>query len=153
MLWKNVNALFFYQKFMNVTMLCGRIVVVKLKGLNRLQFPSELISPSFSDSPGLQDNVSDSLWSSRQEFLATDPEVRIWFPALSDFLASGRSGMGLYWKKSLSSTVMTWLRKSRSDLSQSRISADASFRHTLQSLSNFLGLFVYTFSHWRSHKF
>jgi hypothetical protein len=37
------------------------VVVVKLDGTNRLQFPSELASPSSSNGPGLQDNIFDSL--------------------------------------------------------------------------------------------
>jgi hypothetical protein len=39
-------------------------------------------------------------WS---EFLATDPEVRVWFPALSDFLSSSASGLG-----PLSTTEYNW---------------------------------------------
>jgi hypothetical protein len=34
------------------------------------------------------------LWSSGQEFLATDPEARVRFPALPDFLRSSESGTG-----------------------------------------------------------
>jgi hypothetical protein len=34
------------------------------------------------------------LWSSSQEFLATDPEVRVRFLALPDLLASSESGTG-----------------------------------------------------------
>jgi hypothetical protein len=39
-------------------------------------------------------NPRPPLWSSGQEFLATDPEVRIRFPALPDFLRSSGSGTG-----------------------------------------------------------
>jgi hypothetical protein len=52
---------------------------------------------------------SQPLWSSGQEFLATDPEVRVRYPALLDFLKSSRSGTrstqpreynwGATWKK------------------------------------------------------
>jgi hypothetical protein len=35
------------------------------------------------------------LWSSGPEFLVTDPEVRVRFPALPDFLTSSGSGTGL----------------------------------------------------------
>jgi hypothetical protein len=35
-----------------------------------------------------------SLWSRGQEFLAIDPEVRVRFPAFTDFLRSSGSGTG-----------------------------------------------------------
>jgi hypothetical protein len=56
------NALFL-QKFTNwQRCVCGLLVVTKLEGSSRLQFPFELESPSFSDGPGHQDNIFDSLW-------------------------------------------------------------------------------------------
>jgi hypothetical protein len=42
------------------------------------------------------------LWSSGQEFLATDPEVRVRFPTLPDFLRS--SGSGTWSTQPLSTT-------------------------------------------------
>jgi hypothetical protein len=35
--------------------------MMKLEGSSRLQLPFELASRSFSDGPGLQDNILDSL--------------------------------------------------------------------------------------------
>jgi hypothetical protein len=34
------------------------------------------------------------MWSSAREFLATDPEIRVQFPALPDFMRSISSGTG-----------------------------------------------------------
>jgi hypothetical protein len=60
---------------------CWRIVVMKVKGSNRLQFPFKLASPSFSDSPGFQDNICDSLWHQVVQIFMNYPlriENKLW---------------------------------------------------------------------------
>jgi hypothetical protein len=62
-MWRHRNALF-CQKFTNwQCCVWGHIVVMKLEESSPLQFPFKLASPFFSDGPGFQDNIFDSLWN------------------------------------------------------------------------------------------
>jgi hypothetical protein len=51
------------------------------------------------------------LWSSGQEFLAADLEVRVWFPALPDFLRNSGSGTGSTQPREYN-WVANWKKKS-----------------------------------------
>jgi hypothetical protein len=102
-LWKQGNALF-RQKFTNWQCCVCVCVCVRARarcrdeGSNRVQFPFELASPSFSDGSGLQDNIFDSLWHQAVRILYELPHenkkdddhcLDFWF-AHANFLLSWR---------------------------------------------------------------
>jgi hypothetical protein len=101
----------------------------------------QLAPPSFSDRPGLQDNICDSLWQQVVQILYELPDknwkkkvtiVLIFDLLMRSFFSLGDCGVchsslcllvsGSYLKNQFSSPVMTQLRKSGSVLSRSSIS-------------------------------